>query len=222
MRHFGRVYEPIPYKQFRYNIVHPYFSHPSDAKELPGYCASLPPNALQAPRPRLQGPYILCCIVPLFSKFIVCIKSKQNLHFDPLCFFQVRKSYICFIHELLMYVSFKFVTYHWALFVDYLLQTTFCFPNFIKHARLKLKSCLTLCSCSYSLFLRVIKLHCLSSLLCSSSPSNLYNKPRILILNPKPSCRNPFFLCVDMATLTQTSSQLQVPPLVLKVYICNP
>jgi hypothetical protein len=68
----------------------------------------------------------------------LCIKLKQNLHFDVLRFFQVQKSCICFIHELPMYVSFKFVNYHWALFVDYLLQTTFCFPNFIKHVRLSL------------------------------------------------------------------------------------
>lgn len=181
------------YKQFRYNVIHPYFSCPSDAKELRGYCTSSPPNALQAPRPCLQlcsqwrrdhhtqGPYILCCIVPLFSKFIVCIKLKQNLHFDPLCFFQVCKSYICFIHEPLMYVSFKFVNYHRALFAYYLLHTTFCFPNFIKHVRLKIRSCLALCSCLYSLLLKVIKFHCLSSLLCLSSPSNLYNEPRILI-----------------------------------------
>jgi hypothetical protein len=110
----------------------------------------------------------------------------------------------------------------WTLFVDYHLQTTFCFPNFIKHVRLKLRSCSTLCSCSYSLLLRVIKFHCLSSLLCLSSPSNLYNEPRILIRNPKPSNWNPFFLYVDMASCTQTSSQLQVPPLILKVYVYNP
>jgi hypothetical protein len=103
------------------------------------------------------------------------------------------------ISTLILCVFFKFTSPTFALFMNYscmflsslstifehCLWTTFCilpfcFLNFIKHVRLKIRSYLALCSYLYSLFLRVIKFHCLSSLLCSSNPSNLYNEPRIL------------------------------------------
>jgi hypothetical protein len=47
----------------------------------------------------------------LFSKFIVCIKLKQNFRSAPLHFFQVHKSYICLVHKLFMYVSSKLINY---------------------------------------------------------------------------------------------------------------
>jgi len=135
------------------------------------------------------------------------------------------------ISTLIFCVFFKFGSLTFALFMNYpcmflsslstiiehCLWTTFCKLPFVfqtSTCEVEIRSCLALCSCSYSLLLKVIKFHCFSSLLCSSSPSNLYKEPRILIRNPKPFCWNPFFLFVDMSPLIQTSSQLQVPPLV--------